>query len=479
MNSNQNLMRGLKLVDLVTMIACFTFAAVAVLTLAGKDIGTIRDILGTRISIGNFLIFAVFPLSWHLLFCAFGLYDDLLLSGVFHKAKDVLKATSIGTCIIVGLAVPFQISFIDTTFMVIFWSSTSLLAFSVRYTLRKMLVRSLENVENRRKVLIVGVNSRSLRLARRLEASNENGCKVIGFVDDTTLHALNFASAGYPVVASFAGLAEYLAKTSIDEVLVCLPVQSRADDMKAVVATCEEQGIAYGVLRDLFKLDLSRSAVRQLDEQLLITVYPHSISNGQAAIKRVFDLVLSFIFIVLLAPVFLVTALLIKLTSPGPAIFVQERVGLNKKLIRVFKFRTMVPNAEAMIAELEQYNEAEAPAFKMKNDPRVIPIGRFLRKSSIDELPQLFNVLLGDMSLVGPRPLAVRDYSGLDKDWHRRRVSIRPGVTGIWQVSGRDSSSFDDWMKLDLQYIDRWSLLLDIKLLIQTIPAVLRGKGAV
>jgi lipopolysaccharide/colanic/teichoic acid biosynthesis glycosyltransferase len=139
----------------------------------------------------------------------------------------------------------------------------------------------------------------------------------------------------------------------------------------------------------------------------------------------------------------------------------------------------MVPDAEKMIAELEQYNEAEAPAFKMKNDPRLIPIGRFLRKSSIDELPQLFNVLLGDMSLVGPRPMAVRDYSGIDKDWHRRRVSIRPGVTGTWQVSGRDSSSFDEWMKLDLQYIDRWSLLLDIKLLIQTIPAVLRGKGAV
>jgi lipopolysaccharide/colanic/teichoic acid biosynthesis glycosyltransferase len=132
-----------------------------------------------------------------------------------------------------------------------------------------------------------------------------------------------------------------------------------------------------------------------------------------------------------------------------------------------------------MMADLEQYNEAEAPAFKMKNDPRIIPIGGFLRKSSIDELPQLFNVLLGDMSLVGPRPMAVRDYSGIDKDWHRRRVSIRPGLTGTWQVSGRDSGSFDEWMKLDLQYIDRWSLLLDIKLLLQTIPAVLKGKGAV
>jgi exopolysaccharide biosynthesis polyprenyl glycosylphosphotransferase len=226
-------------------------------------------------------------------------------------------------------------------------------------------------------------------------------------------------------------------------------------------------------------LNLSRSMVRQLDDQLVITVFPHSISSGQAAIKRAFDIVLSSLLIVLLSPVFLVAALFVKFTSPGAAIFTQERVGLNKHPIRVFKFRTMVVDAEQKLAALEHLNEASGPVFKLKSDPRVTAVGGFLRKSSIDELPQLFNVLRGEMSLVGPRPLPFRDYEGFDKDWYRRRVTVRPGITGLWQVNGRDQSSFDNWVKQDLEYIDRWSIGLDAKIIFMTIPAVLRGTGAV
>ncbi len=479
MDRDQNLMRGLKLADFAIMLACFTLSAVVVLALSGKDIGTIRDFLSMRTTIGNGLLFVVFPFIWYLLFCAFGLYDDLLLSSVFRKAKDVLKATSVGTCSIVAVAVPFQISFVDTTFMLIFWGSASLASFGIRFTIRKLMVQYRGRTENLRKVLIVGVNSRAVRLARQMQESKDAGCEIIGFVDDTAIHAINFAASGNRIVSNLSGFADYLAKTSVDEVVMCLPLKSRVEDIRIAVAVCEEQGIAYGVLRDFFKLNLSRSTVRQLGEQLVITVHPHAISTGQAAIKRAFDLVFSAVLIVILLPVFIVTMILIRLTSSGPAIFVQERVGLNKKPIHVLKFRTMVPDAEKMLADLEQFNEAEAPAFKMKNDPRIIPIGRFLRKSSIDELPQLFNVLFGHMSLVGPRPMSVRDYSGLNKDWYRRRVSIRPGLTGLWQVSGRDQSSFDEWMKLDIQYIDKWSLSLDLKLILRTIPAVLKGRGAV
>jgi lipopolysaccharide/colanic/teichoic acid biosynthesis glycosyltransferase len=144
----------------------------------------------------------------------------------------------------------------------------------------------------------------------------------------------------------------------------------------------------------------------------------------------------------------------------------------------MLKFRTMLPEAEQQQAALEHYNEAAGPVFKIKDDPRITPVGRFLRKSSIDELPQLVNVLMGDMSIVGPRPLPVRDYEGFTQDWHRRRISIRPGITCLWQVNGRDQSSFDEWMRLDLEYIDHWSLYLDIKVMFKTIPAVLRGSGA-
>jgi lipopolysaccharide/colanic/teichoic acid biosynthesis glycosyltransferase len=181
---------------------------------------------------------------------------------------------------------------------------------------------------------------------------------------------------------------------------------------------------------------------------------------------------------VMLLPLFGIIAALIKLSSEGPVFFIQERVGLNKRKFRIYKFRTMVPNAEQLMAQLEQENEISGPVFKIKKDPRITSIGRLLRSTSIDELPQLFNVLKGDMSLVGPRPLPLRDYEGFSDDWQRRRFSVRPGITCLWQVNGRSSIPFEQWMKLDLQYMDEWSLWLDLKILARTIPAVLKGSGA-
>jgi lipopolysaccharide/colanic/teichoic acid biosynthesis glycosyltransferase len=180
----------------------------------------------------------------------------------------------------------------------------------------------------------------------------------------------------------------------------------------------------------------------------------------------------------LLSPIMIAAAIGIKATSGGPAIYAQERYGLNRRRFRMFKFRTMVQNAEGLQASLESQNEASGPVFKIANDPRITPIGRFLRRSSIDELPQLFNVLRGDMSLVGPRPLPLRDVDRFTRSGDLRRFSVRPGVTCLWQVSGRSGIGFDEWVALDLQYIDRWSLLLDLVILLRTVPAVLRGTGA-
>jgi len=195
-------------------------------------------------------------------------------------------------------------------------------------------------------------------------------------------------------------------------------------------------------------------------------------------VKRILDLAISFVLLVALTPLFLVVAALIKLTSPGSVFFRQERMGINKRRFVIYKFRTMVPNAEEMMESLEDLNEVSGPVFKIMDDPRITPIGKFLRRTSIDELPQLFNILKGDMSLVGPRPLPVRDYQGFNQDWQRRRFTVRPGITCLWQVNGRSSIPFEQWMRLDLQYMDEWSLWLDLKILARTIPAVLRGSGA-
>jgi len=243
-------------------------------------------------------------------------------------------------------------------------------------------------------------------------------------------------------------------------------------------ALCEEQGIITRFLSSIFNLKLARSRAEEFGDESLITLYSGAAEGWSLLIKRLLDISISLVLLILLAPLFLVTALIIQLTSPGPVFFVQERFGLNKRRFRVYKFRTMVRDAERMLPALEHLNEVSGPVFKIKNDPRITPIGGFLRKTSMDELPQLFNVLRGDMSLVGPRPLPVRDYQGLDQDWQRRRFSIRPGITCLWQINGRSSISFERWMELDMQYIDKWSLWLDLQILIRTIPAVLKGTGA-
>ena len=457
------------------MMSCFTLAAV--LIAPGIDVASIREFMGLRISLGNFILFTAFVALWHLLFSAFGLYEGSLLSNAYRKAIDVLKATSIGTCVIVALAVPFKISFVDARFMLIFWTSVSLLSFCSRLIARELLVRYNRREENLRRILIVGANTRSVSLAEQIETEQEFGCRVIGFVDDTAIHAPKFEESGYHLVADYKDLSNYLGKTAMDEVLVCLPVKSRSEDISDVVSVCEEQGIAVGMLRDLFKWTMATSTIRQFGEQTIVMVCPHAIDGNHAATKRALDVLLSAFLIILFLPVLIVTALLIKLTSPGPVNFSQERVGLNKKRFRMLKFRTMVVGAEQQQAALEHLNEAAGPVFKIEGDPRITPIGKFLRQSSIDELPQLFNVLKGEMSLVGPRPLPLRDYAGFSEDWHRRRISVRPGITGLWQVDGRDHSSFDEWMKLDLEYIDRWSLWLDFQIMLKTVPAVLRGSG--
>jgi lipopolysaccharide/colanic/teichoic acid biosynthesis glycosyltransferase len=169
---------------------------------------------------------------------------------------------------------------------------------------------------------------------------------------------------------------------------------------------------------------------------------------------------------------------MVKCTSPGAVLFRQTRVGLNKRQFQIYKFRTMIANAEQIQDELLPMNEMAGPVFKITNDPRVTPLGRMLRKTSIDELPQLFNVLKGEMSLVGPRAMSLRDYQLFDQDWQRRRFSVKPGITCLWQVNGRSSIPFEKWMELDMQYIDKWSLWLDFKILARTVPAVLRGTGA-
>ena len=269
-----------------------------------------------------------------------------------------------------------------------------------------------------------------------------------------------------------------IAHHPVDEVLVALPMDQYGPLIETIVRHCEEQGIIVRIQTEMFKLQVARSYVDDLQGIPVMTIQSGPADGWQLVMKRLIDIVGSIALLIAFAPLFAVVALLIRLDSPGPLFFAQERVGLNKRRFRILKFRTMLHGSDQKQHMFEHLNEVEGPVFKIKNDPRVTRLGRFLRRFSIDELPQLVNVLKGDMSLVGPRPLPVRDVERIELQWHKRRFSIRPGITCLWQVNGRSNIGFDDWVRMDLDYIDKWSLGLDLLILMKTIPAVFKGPGA-
>jgi exopolysaccharide biosynthesis polyprenyl glycosylphosphotransferase len=302
----------------------------------------------------------------------------------------------------------------------------------------------------------------------------------VGFLDSREWDASGeFERSGYPLVGGVGDLPDILRRQVVDEVIVFLPIKSFYELGSRIVSQCREQGIRVTFPSTLFPLEKGQLIADEVEADPVVTIATGArMTGGAAALKRALDVVVASVLIVALAPLLLVVALVIRLTSPGPVFFAQERVGLNKRRFRMLKFRTMVQDAERKMKELEHLNEASGPVFKIRNDPRVTRVGAVLRRTSIDELPQLINVLKGDLSLVGPRPLPVRDYEGFDKDNHRRRFSVRPGITCLWQIGGRSNVSFERWMELDMEYIDNWSLWLDLKILFKTIPVVLRGTGA-
>lgn len=273
-------------------------------------------------------------------------------------------------------------------------------------------------------------------------------------------------------------LTSVIAQGPVDEVLVALPLDKRRGLIEKIVEACEEQGILVRVRTDLFNLKIARSQVDNVEGVPVVTIRSGPEEGWPLLVKRVIDVIVSASMLALLSPLLLLIAALVKLDSPGPVLFRQVRIGLNRRRFKVLKFRTMVNEADLRQSTLESMNEADGPVFKIKNDPRVTRFGAFLRHFSIDEFPQLINVLKGEMSLVGPRPLPLRDVARIDTQWHKRRFSVKPGLTCLWQVNGRSDVNFEKWVRMDLEYIDTWSLGLDLKILIKTIPAVLRGSGA-
>jgi exopolysaccharide biosynthesis polyprenyl glycosylphosphotransferase len=284
--------------------------------------------------------------------------------------------------------------------------------------------------------------------------------------------------AGFPCarLGSPQSLAQVLHERAVDLVVFFPPVH-HAHAADPLVHACEQVGVSTAFVVDHGQRYAFRPALRAVGATSLLSFDWTPPRELPLAIKHVIDPLIAGLVLLLVSPVLLVTALAVRSSMGSPIFFGQERVGLHGRRFKMWKFRSMVNDAEAQKAALMAKNEMSGPVFKVTDDPRVTPVGRFIRKWSIDELPQLVNVLMGEMSLVGPRPLPLGEQQGIE-GWYRRRLSMRPGITGLWQVSGRSGVDFDAWMQLDLQYVDEWSLLLDLKLLVLTLPAVISRRGA-
>jgi exopolysaccharide biosynthesis polyprenyl glycosylphosphotransferase len=469
-----------KAFDMLILVASFAVATLSYLAASGPVLFT--QFLEIRIKLQNVVVFSGLLWIWYLIFASLGLYGSKRLASRRAEAFDTIKATSLAALVLGVASYVLHFRMVTPGFLLLFWGFSSFVAVSSRIAIRTYLRRLRVRGQNLRNMLIVGSNRRAIEFAAMIESKPELGYRIIGFADDEWAGVEELKKSGRPLVCNLEDLRAFLRRSVVDEVAIAVPLRSFHNHASHIAAMCEQQGIILRVLSDLFNLKSIRPRrVEDFEDSHLISHHGGIEEGWPMVIKRTLDFLLSLLLLIVLAPVLLVTAILIKLTSPGPVFFAQKRVGLNKRIFTIFKFRTMGVNAEQKLRELEHLNEVSGPVFKIKNDPRLTPIGRFLRKTSIDELPQLFNVLSGDMSLVGPRPLQLRDYelfTDAGEDWQRCRFSVRPGITCLWQVNGRSSLPFHQWMELDLQYVRNWSLWLDLQILLRTIPAVLRGSGA-
>jgi len=328
---------------------------------------------------------------------------------------------------------------------------------------------------NFRNVLVVGTGKRAADFIQKVRENPDWGLQVVGVINDDESRHIKEVN-GIEVIGGLKDLLKIFHQLAIDQVVFVLP-RSRLSYIEEALHVCEIEGVETSLAIDLFDMKIARSVITELDGIPLLSYNTIKVSEWQLFVKRAIDIIVSSVAIFVLSPVYLGAALAIKLTSPGPVFFKQERMGLHGRRFMLLKFRTMKIGAERELSRVDNLEQMTSPEFKNKKLQYITPVGRLLRKFSLDELPQFFNVLAGDMSIVGPRPTVPGEVEKYEI-WQRRRFSMKPGLTCLWQISGRNEINHSDWMKLDLEYIDNFSFWLDISIMLKTIPAVVLGKGA-
>ncbi len=424
-------------------------------------------------------------------------YNLYRLRGEFSFVDDfvrLFKSTAIGTLLIVAAAFLYRggfqfraFSYARSVFVLDF-----MFAFAGLMALR-LLVRSAQTIARQREInliptLVVGRGPEAALCIREMRAHPSLGYRVIGVVENSIRSPSGSAHyEGVPVIGNLEGLPEAIRDSGANEVIIADPNVDGGALFEVMMRCGRRRGVEFRIAPSLFNCLPSKTEIDQIGALPMIRLFREPLSNAARMVKRASDIVIASMALVLLLPVWMIIALLIKWDSRGPVFFKQERVGMDGRIFLVYKFRTMHANSDDHIHQEYQLKfiaghaeanlgNADRPAYKLSDDPRITRIGRWLRRTSLDEVPQLFNVLLGDMSVVGPRPPITYEVEAYELA-HRRRLDMKPGLTGLWQVSGRNRLPFEEMVRLDLFYIENWSLLLDLKIILRTVLVILRGDG--
>jgi len=471
-------LHALRLADQLVLVGSLA----ALLDIFGRlyRTGDLAYLLGNYYGADELLGLAFLLLAWALLFHLLVDYHTNRLKSLKRQVFDLTKANSAAALLLLVIGALFGFKRIHIDLVASFWVITNFVGFTGRALLRFSLRQVRRSGYNYRHILIVGHNETARALARRIQSLPELGYKIHGYVADTETSPPDLAGSDpeeLPILGQLSEIRQIIESRSVDEIMICL--SSEREPVK--IWNLIQDAYDIGIVARLFPTPaaariLTRCSFEEFEGRCVVTFFREHLLL-QLLLKKSLDLFGSLFGLLLLSPLFLLVALAIKLTSPGPVFFSQIRVGMNKRTFRLLKFRSMYVDAERRRQELMHLNEMDGPVFKIKNDPRITPIGRLLRKTSIDELPQLINVLFGKMSLVGPRPPLPSEVD--QYEWlFRKRLSIKPGITCLWQISGRNEVSFQQWMEMDRHYVENWSIWLDLRILLKTIPAVLLQKGS-
>ena len=409
---------------------------------------------------------------WAIVYRARGLHNPDFSVNFWREGLRIIWASILAMILPMALAFTYRGYFYSRLVMIMGAGTSAILCFAykqaVKSILRKMVLRKIGVARK----LIIGCDNFAQQIIDSIRKDRLSAAGLVGMVSIRGERC----TADLPYLGELENLREILISGQYDEVILASPQVDEQTILK-IIYECRKEQVQFSLVPKFWHLLKGRVSIEQSGELRVIAFKDLALKGWQRTLKRIMDIVVSLVMLVVLSPLFGLIALLIKVTSKGPVFFKQERIGRNGRKFIMLKFRSMYEDAEKRLEEYLAKNEVEGPIFKIKDDPRITPVGKFLRRYSLDELPQLINVLLGQMSLVGPRPPLEREVKEYE-EWQLRRIDVTPGMTGLWQVSGRSDLPFSQMVQLDIYYIEHWSIWLDIKILLKTIPAVLSGKGA-